>query len=158
MFDLVNDPHSDLYKKLDSRLKAFDEIVHFSAEPALINQVERRIFKDIKINDVQYFYLEDYHTGKNNQSLHHARYQLILQGMVISVMSNETEGYLIDRLEDVRARKIVNISYQAIRIPFIKKYQGKADENKWVPIWVEQYNEYLSTYFPKVFPHIASKQ
>lgn len=155
MFDLVNNPNSDLYKKLDSRLKAFGEITTW-AEPALINNVERRIYKDIKVNDVKFFYLEDYHLKRNEPSLHKARYQLILQGQIISVMSNETAGYIIDKIEDVRHNEIINITYQAIRRPFLEKYRGKSDENKWIPIWIEQYNEYLQEYFPKVFPHIAS--
>lgn len=155
MFDLVNDPSSDLYKKLDSRLKAFDEITTW-AEPALLGGTEKKIFKDIKVGEAEYFYNEDYFTGKNQTLIHKARYQLILQGQIISVLSDETAGYMMNELKDKRHNRLVNITYQAIRKPFIQKYRGKVDENKWIHIWVEQYNEYLQTYFPKVYPHIAS--
>jgi hypothetical protein len=122
------------------------------------NNYERKLFDDIKINQVKYFYLEDYAERKTQHKFFEARRELIKEGVMVTVHTNDIKvigglvgtPFCISKIEDIRKNKLINISYQGHKLPLQKKYPTKRDENIWNEIWIESFNDWVTEYLPKI--------
>lgn len=147
------------WELLHKKLSMLDEITHWG-EPVLITKYEKELYRDIK-NGKRFFYLHEYENRSNRDALHNARCELLLQGQIIVLLGKDVQafGHKGETFDKRYENKLVNISYQYWKHAYLKQFNTHVDkvnnDKKWIPLWVDTYNNYLSDYLIKVWDHIA---
>jgi hypothetical protein len=142
------------------------EISIFPDDLNLKGNAEKRIYREISVNGLQFFYLDDLMPSRTKissaQKYLEARNFLIKSGVLISVFDLDKElsiySFGISRkinntFDPFRPKgKLINITYQDYLFTFRKNNESGAreyvSENKAKEVWLENYNSWLINYYP----------